>query len=135
MDPVEKKYKELQDLEKHIKMVDQEIQKLDDKTLEIENIKKALDETKKTKKGTEVLFPLANGLFLKGKLEDNEKILVNVGSGAVVEKTIDEAKTLVEEQEKSLEEYKSNLIKNLTLADERAYEIEKEILKLTEDYK
>lgn len=133
MDVVKKKYSELQNIEKHIKDMNNELTRFENKTVEIQNIKGALEDIKKTKIGTEVLFPLADGLFLKGKLENNNEILVNVGAGTVVEKNIEETKELIHNQEKEIEEYKTKLIKNITLADEKAYEIEQEIMKLTEN--
>ncbi len=135
MDIVEKKHEELVNLEKHMKRLDEELTNLEEKTNEIKNIKESLNDIKKVKQGTEVFFPIANGLFLKGKLESNDKLFVNVGAGAVTEKNIEETEAMIDEQEKELEKYKSDIIKNMTLVDEKAYEIEKEILKLTEDYK
>lgn len=134
MDAVKKKYNELQNIEKHIENMRSELDNFENKTNEIIEIKKALDSIKKTKNGTEVLFPLADGLFLKGKLEDNNTVLVNVGSGTVVEKNIEEAKKLINDQEKNIEAYKSELIMNISLADEKAYELEQELMKLTENY-
>ncbi len=51
----------------------------------------------------ETLFPLGAGVFVKGKLASVDKVIMNVGKQVAVEKEVDGAKKLVDEQIKSLE--------------------------------
>ncbi|GKZ72449.1 subunit of tubulin prefoldin [Aspergillus niger] len=59
------------------------------------------------KKGTDgkedILVPLTSSLYVKGKLADREKVLVDVGTGFYVEKTTSKAIEFYEDKVKSLE--------------------------------
>ena len=126
---LQKKYQELQTLDQHMKKLNDELTTLENKTTEIESIKQSLEELKKTTKDDEILVPVSNGIFLKAKIQDKEKLLVNVGSDTIVQKTIEETKELVSEQQKELEKYKSEIITQMTAVDEQAYLLEKELQK------
>ncbi|KAL4741386.1 Prefoldin [Aspergillus similis] len=60
-----------------------------------------------TKKGTEgkdeILVPLTSSLYVKGRLTDREKVLVDVGTGYYVEKTAAKAIEFYEQKVKELE--------------------------------
>ncbi|OQE38014.1 hypothetical protein PENCOP_c009G08017 [Penicillium coprophilum] len=60
------------------------------------------------KKGTdgrdEILVPLTSSLYVKGRLTDREKVLVDVGTGFYVEKTAPKAVAFYDEKVKGLEE-------------------------------
>ncbi|EAW22798.1 prefoldin subunit 5 [Aspergillus fischeri NRRL 181] len=59
------------------------------------------------KKGTagkdDILVPLTSSLYVRGKLADREKVLVDVGTGFYVEKTAPKAIEFYEEKVKGLE--------------------------------
>ncbi|KAJ5158708.1 Prefoldin [Penicillium coprophilum] len=59
------------------------------------------------KKGTdgrdEILVPLTSSLYVKGRLTDREKVLVDVGTGFYVEKTAPKAVAFYDEKVKGLE--------------------------------
>ncbi|KAL4905912.1 hypothetical protein BDW74DRAFT_152276 [Aspergillus multicolor] len=59
------------------------------------------------KKGTagasEILVPLTSSLYVKGRLADREKVLVDVGTGYFVEKTAAKAVEFYEQKVKELE--------------------------------
>ncbi|KAE8364210.1 Prefoldin [Aspergillus caelatus] len=59
------------------------------------------------KRGTDgrddILVPLTSSLYVKGKLADREKVLVDVGTGFYVEKTAKKAIEFYEDKIKSLE--------------------------------
>ena len=50
----------------------------------------ALDDLKTTKTGTEILVPMASGIFIKAELKDNKELAINVGADTVVKKNIEE---------------------------------------------
>ncbi len=57
-----------------------------------------LDSISKSNVDQDSLMPLGNGIFVRGSLKDNKTVVMNVGSGVCVEKTIDEAKDSVLKQ-------------------------------------
>ncbi len=62
---------------------------------------------------SEVLLPIGSGVFVPSKATRNAKILVNIGSGVVVEKTVEEAvqflKTRIETLDKTIKQISSSL--------------------------
>ena len=68
----------------------------------------------KTKKDTEVLVPLAGGIFFRARMNDGQKFLVNVGSNTVVERSVEETKKLVERQLEEVGKFKDQVTENLT---------------------
>ncbi|KAK0079453.1 hypothetical protein PV325_001251 [Microctonus aethiopoides] len=51
-----------------------------------------LDKVTPDAKGKEVLVPLTESMYVPGRLSDTEHVLVDIGTGYFVEKTIDSAK-------------------------------------------
>jgi len=64
-----------------------------------------MTELQKTTVNTEILAPIANGIFFKAELKDNQKLTINVGSEVAVEKTIPEVIRLLEEQKEKITEH------------------------------
>ncbi|KAJ5246792.1 hypothetical protein N7468_001775 [Penicillium chermesinum] len=56
-----------------------------------------------TKGRDEILVPLTSSLYVKGRLTDREKVLVDVGTGFYVEKTPEKATAFYEDKVKGLD--------------------------------
>ena len=95
-----KKYMQLQMLQQQIEEVNTHLEMFAQNHSEMEISINAIKELDKTKIDNEILAPIANGVFLKAKLLDNKKLIVNVGSNITVERTIPEVIKLLEEQKK-----------------------------------
>lgn len=69
---------------------------------------------KKHSNTSDSLFPIGSGVFADGTLKKAEHVLIEVGAGVVVEKTIEEAIKIINEREeilrKNLAEYQTILI-------------------------
>lgn len=76
--------------------------KLEQSLEQIQQIKKDLEDIKKIKPNTEILSPIANGIFIKTKIIDHE-LHVNVGNGVVVKKTIPQTQKLLDKQIKEIQ--------------------------------
>jgi prefoldin alpha subunit len=113
---IREKFTEFQTLQKHIEHLNEQVEAMNQQGMELQISKNAIEEAGKTDKGTEVLAPIANGIFIKTKLEENEKFIVNVGYDVTVEKSGKEVISLLEEQEgkivKKISEA-SEILKNL----------------------
>ena len=83
---MKEQYMQFQLLQQQMEQISEHIEKLHQHNVEIEDSKEAIKELSKTKLG-EVLAPISNGIFIKANLTENQKLLVNVGAGTVVEKT------------------------------------------------
>lgn len=94
----QEKYLELKVLQEQIEKITQHVEFLSTQFAEIENSKEALEELSKQQVGSELLAPIANGIFVKSSLKDTKTLLVNVGADTVVEKTIPQVIELLDNQ-------------------------------------
>src|SRR3989344_727082 len=100
----EEKYMQLQMLQQQAEQITDYVEKLQMQQKELETSIEALTELQKTKVNTEILAPIANGVFLKAELKDNQNLVVNVGAEVTVEKTIPEVISLLQEQKEKISE-------------------------------
>ncbi len=98
------KLMEFQMLQQQAEQIAEHIQMLQQKQAELDISINAVKELGSTEAGTEVLAPIANGIFFKADLKDNQKLIVNVGSDTTVEKTVDEVVGLLEKQQEKMKE-------------------------------
>merc|ERR1712167_209401 len=59
--------------------------------------------------GKSVLVPLTQSLYVPGHLADTRKVLVDIGTGYFVEKTVEKAKQFLDRKVKFLEQNTSSL--------------------------
>jgi len=121
----EDKYMQLQLLQQQVGQITEYVEKLQGQHLELDDSIKALVELQKTNIDTEILAPIANGIFLKAELKDNQKLVVNVGAGITVEKNIPEVLKLLEEQKEKIAENVSeaeNILRELQEQGKRLYQ-------------
>jgi prefoldin alpha subunit len=67
-----------------------------------------LDGLEKEKENAELLVPIGGSSYIKVKLADTDKVVVGVGAGVSIEKTLPEAKTIVKERLGELEKTMSS---------------------------
>ncbi|KYK26006.1 hypothetical protein AYK26_00995 [Euryarchaeota archaeon SM23-78] len=104
------KYIQLQLLDQQIKQVQQYLQTFDQQLVEIRSVISSLKELSTLKKGDQILAPIASGIFIKAKLEDNQEVRVNVGSSTVVTKSIEGAIKMLQEQEAEITQYRNDTL-------------------------
>jgi len=92
---VKEKYMEYQLLMQQFQQLQENIGALEKHILELRVLDDNLSSLSKTKAGEETLMPLGSGIFVKGELKDNSNVVMNVGGGVCVEKSVDEAKDTV----------------------------------------
>jgi len=123
----QQKYMELQMVNNQVKELQKQIQALENQVGEVDNILNNLDELKEIKVGSEILVPVANGIFLKAELKDSNNMKVNVGSNTVVVKTIDETKKLLGDQSIEISEVHDQLVAQLKKIMAHAERTEEEL--------
>jgi prefoldin alpha subunit len=107
------KYQEMQVLEYQAKQLQKIIENIDAQLLEMHNTAEALKEFEKLKINDEILFPVANGIFAKGKLTDNKLLNINIGSDVIVEKSVADTVSMMETQAKEIENYRIEVMSQL----------------------
>jgi len=110
---LQERYMELQMLDQQIRQLQKYLQSFDQQLVEIKSVIVAIKDFGSLKKGDVILAPIANGVFVKARLEDASHLRINVGSNVVVTKSINEAVSLLEAQEKEIVQYRSETLANM----------------------
>lgn len=97
-------------MQKRIQEIETELQRIDERLSEMMLLQNNLDDIEKIDDDDKVLANISKGIFIKTRFKKQDKLYVNVGSGTVVEKTIDETKELVNKKVEELESYRQELI-------------------------
>ncbi|MBI4983589.1 prefoldin subunit alpha [Candidatus Woesearchaeota archaeon] len=96
------KYLQFQLLQQQLEELNRHIGMLNEQNAELDLSLSAVNEIQKTKLGNDFLALIANGVFVKGELTENKKLIVNVGSNVTVEKSIPEVMELLQQQKREV---------------------------------
>ena len=99
---IQQKYMQFQAMQQQLEQISQHLELLNQQNDELDISINAVKELGNTKVDNELLAPIADGIFFKGVLKDNQKLIVNVGSDTTVEKTVPEVVKLLEDQKKDV---------------------------------
>ena len=130
---MQQKFMEYQMAEQQLKQLQQQLEKLDEQKGEAAKVEESLKDFHNSKPGSEVMVPISGGIFFKAELKGNEKFLVNVGSGVVVEKDIEGVKALVQSQVGEIENYRNQMMTEFTRISLSYQALEKELKKMVEN--
>ncbi len=100
---IQEKYMQFQYLQQQLEQISQHLEMLNQQNADLDISINAVTELGKTKLGNELLAPIADGVFLRGELKDNKKLVINVGMNTTVEKTVPEVIKLLENQKSQLQ--------------------------------
>ena len=123
----QKKLLEYQLLDQNIKKLKEQLEVADSQLVDAMATLQSLDEVAGLQGGQEVLVPFNNGIFARATLHKPEKLLLNVGAGVVVDRSIAETRALIEKQTDELQEFRVALAQNIDRLVSRAAQIEKEL--------
>jgi prefoldin alpha subunit len=82
----------------------------------------ALEGLEKEKENSELLVPIGSNSYIKAKLENPDKVIVGMGAGVSVEKTLQEAKEIVKNRQENLEKTRVSLQQQLAQVAEKISE-------------
>jgi len=85
---------QLRQLEEHARKVEQQVYEQQFMELSLEEMK--------GKNNSEVMIPLGPGLFIPGKIENTDKVLIHIGGKIISRKSVDEARKIIEKRKESL---------------------------------
>ncbi|MEK6936747.1 MAG: prefoldin subunit alpha [Nanoarchaeota archaeon] len=124
---IQQKYIELQILNQQIKKVQEQFMLLQQQLAELTSLETSLIEMNDIKKDSEIFSSIGSGIFVNSKLADPGNVMVNVGAGILVTKTVEEAiklvKVQVENVNKSQEAVKEELTKAATYSEQLTQEL------------
>jgi prefoldin alpha subunit len=81
----------LQEIEQQLQIIDKHITELQLTTL-------ALKELETTEQNTEMLAPIGQNIFVKAKIQETQKVMVDLGSKIFAEKSLEEAQGILNEK-------------------------------------
>ncbi len=123
---IQQKYMQFQMLQQQLEQISQHLELLNQQNAELDISINAVKELGETKVDNELLAPIADGIFLKGELKDNQKLVVNVGSNTTVEKSVPEVVDLLKKQ-------KEDISKKMVEADAMMQEFSQQAMQLYQE--
>ncbi|MDI6690310.1 MAG: prefoldin subunit alpha [Candidatus Bathyarchaeota archaeon] len=81
-----------------------------------------LEGLEKEKENTELLVPIGGNSYIKARLENPDKVIVGMGAGISLEKTLQEAKEIIKKRLENLERTRASLQQQLAQVAERIEE-------------
>jgi len=94
---------EMQYLEQTADALQQRISMVNAAVTDLSYANMTLDGIEKEKENSELLVPIGGSAYVKVKLADSNKVVVGMGAGVSIEKTVPEAKTILKERLDELE--------------------------------
>ena len=120
-------YLELQMLGQKMQQLQEQLTQLEQQVVSVNDTSQSLDELGGVKDDTEILVPVANGIFVKARIADAQSLLVNVGSHVNVPKSIPEVKRLMAMQNEEVRKLQEQLATQLKELAEHASKKEHEL--------
>ncbi len=127
---LEDKYVEFQVLEQQVKQLQTNVQTMDSQIMEIKSMQLSVAELNTVPENSKALFPIANGMFVRGTVADPRKILVNVGGNVVIDKTVNETIELLETQLTDMTKVRQQLLSDLEKTSSKMQNLETERQKI-----
>jgi len=124
---LEEKYLMLQLLDAQIKELEKELTALEVQNKNILNLKESLSSLEKSKENSGGFSAIGAGIYTESDIKDTKNVLVNVGAGVLVKKTISETSQLLNKQVKQSDEITKRLAANMQTLSEKAAELQIEI--------
>jgi prefoldin alpha subunit len=113
---------ELRFLEQTVEAIQSRINMVNAAITDLTYASMTLDGLEKEKENSELLVPIGGNSYIKAKLENPDKIIVGMGAGISVEKTLQEAKEIIKTRLESLEKTRMSLQQQLAQIAERISE-------------
>ena len=128
----QQKYLELQLLDHQMSQAQKQIQMLENQVAELDIVQQSLDSFATMKPGSESFVTLTPGIFAKSELKDVKHVVVNIGAGVAVQKTIPETKMILATQSAEMRKLQEELTAQLEKLAEKAEQVEAELKKIIE---
>ncbi len=132
-----KKLEQLQDeLRSYIAQVDYlrtQIDAVNGTIQDLATVMETLDYLKKHGSGKTVLVPIGAGNFIRAKVESVDTVIMGVGGRLSIEASVDEARKMIEDRVKALEDLRLELLRRLEEINRKINEILPQVEKLARE--
>jgi len=100
---------ELQMIQQQLDEIQKITEAADEQLKEIATMSESLDSLELVKPGSEILVPVVRGMFARATLTEINTLKVNVGSDIIVDKTLAQAREMLENQMMEVAAYKDQI--------------------------
>ena len=129
---IQEKYLHLQLMAQTLKQMQDQIGMLDEQAGEVERVIAGLDEIGKAEINSNMLVPVAEGIFIKAQMKEKDSLLINVGQGVLVDKTIPETKDLLTKRNEEMIAQREEMALKLNDIMEHAQKLQEELNKMVQ---
>lgn len=129
------KYAELRMATAQIKQLQQQLEAVEEKKLELSAAVLGLDDLKNAKQNTKMLAPISDGIFVNATVDNTDELVVNVGGNICVKKTVEQAKGMLGTRLQEMVGYQENILEELNKLTDNASQLEKELGQMLEEPK
>ncbi|HLC66263.1 MAG TPA: prefoldin subunit alpha [Candidatus Nanoarchaeia archaeon] len=127
---LQQRYMEFQLVGAQIKRVREQLQQLDQQLVDLDGVKDNLEELKTTVGGTDLFVPVSSGIFMRAKAGAMDKVVLNVGAGVAVAKSIPDAQQLISEQMEQAGKLREQMMTSLNALLDAGKQLQAELEKL-----
>ena len=127
---LQKTYYEMHLLGQQIKQVQQQLQTIDSQLEELDKTADSVESLNNIRKGSEIFVSISPGIFAKAEITDTENLLLNVGAGTGVQKSVPDTVALIREQISEIGAYREKMTEQLELLTHKGARFEKEMEEL-----
>jgi prefoldin alpha subunit len=93
-----------------LESIDMQLQYLQSTLADYQRAKMTVEQLHALDENSEILIPIGAGTFFNGSLKNASNVLIGVGAGVVIEKTVDEAVLKLEERMKRIQENHEKMV-------------------------
>lgn len=119
MGELERIVQDLQILRGRAEEIQERMEEATEDLMQLQTTISALGSLTNVKEGTVALIPMGSGVFIKGKLTEIGKTLVDLGAGVISEKTVAEAIDSLKEKKAQLEIVRNGFERDLKDVNEK----------------
>jgi len=128
---LEKEYVKLNAMKNQLNELVVQKKILESKMNEISETIETIDGVKNMKRGADMWASIGSGVFVLTSMKTPDKVIVDVGAGALIEKNIEEAKEFLNKKMDGLKALYQQLSQNILQYTEEAKKSEDRILELS----
>lgn len=103
------------------------------KLVEIQTTEASIDEIEKSNE--EILFPIGAEAYISGKVIDKKKIIVEIGAGIVLEKTVEEGKQTLDKRKTEIEAALNDIQTDIARISSSLEQLEPELQEMADGLK
>jgi prefoldin alpha subunit len=130
---LERRYYDLQILGEQINELQKQSEEISSKIYEVTSAISAIGELGRGKEAEETFFPIAGGIYARGRITDSENLLLNAGADIVVERKASDVVEMLQHQLSELKKYNEEILAQIEQFSNAAAQTEQELRRMLKE--